>query len=72
MPIFFLTYFNYAEEDFRPSDAKWDEGLKRQSMDNQESERHTMHFWGGIENAARKDWRNREVLINIGVIGDSS
>jgi hypothetical protein len=33
---YFLTYFHYVEEAFRHSETKWDDGLKRQSMGNQE------------------------------------
>jgi hypothetical protein len=52
--------------------ALCNDGLSVSQWAIRSSERHAVHFWVGIEKCPQKRLaRQREILINIGIIGDS-
>jgi hypothetical protein len=67
-----LKLFHDVDRIFRAPNTKWNDGVhlgKRQSTGDQETG--TAHVATlGADNAGGGDLRVREILINIGIIGD--
>jgi hypothetical protein len=69
-----LKPFHDVDRIFRAPNAKWNDEVhlgKRQSTGDQKKDRNgtRRNFWGA-DNAGGGDLRVREILINIGIIGD--